>query len=34
MCIRDSYGAGDYMVGFGVIELSTLLAELDKGRIY
>ena len=32
--ILITYGAGDYMVGFGVIELSTLLAELDKGRIY
>lgn len=32
--ILITYGAGDYMVGFGLIELNMLLAELDKGRIY
>jgi predicted GH43/DUF377 family glycosyl hydrolase len=29
-----SYGAADYMVGFGLIDLDELLAHLDKGRIY
>ncbi|MET1159916.1 MAG: glycosidase [Thermoprotei archaeon] len=32
--ILVTYGAGDYMVGLGIIELNTLLSELDKGRIY
>ncbi len=29
-----SYGAADAMIGFGVLSLSNLMAELDKGRIY
>jgi len=29
-----TYGAGDFMVGIGIINLDELLAELDKGRIY
>jgi len=29
-----SYGAADYMIGFGVIELSDLFTALDKGRLY
>lgn len=29
-----SYGAGDYMVGIGEIDLSALYGFLDKGRIY
>lgn len=29
-----TYGAGDFMVGFGLIDLDELYGELDKGRIY
>jgi len=29
-----SYGAADFMVGFGEIDLTELLSLLDKGRIY
>ncbi len=29
-----SYGAGDYMIGLGEIDLDELLSLLDKGRIY
>lgn len=29
-----SYGAGDYVSGIGLLKLTDLLAELDKGRIY
>ncbi len=29
-----SYGAADTMIGFGVLSLNNLLAELDRGRIY
>ncbi|OYT40787.1 MAG: glycosidase [Desulfurococcales archaeon ex4484_58] len=29
-----TYGAGDYMVGFGIIDLNSLLEELDRGRIF
>ncbi|GAB6148584.1 glycoside hydrolase family 130 protein [Stetteria hydrogenophila] len=29
-----SYGAGDYMIGLGEIDLDELLGLLDKGRIY
>ncbi len=29
-----SYGAGDYMIGIGEIDLNELLGLLDKGRIY
>lgn len=29
-----TYGAADYMVGIGTLDLEELLAELDKGRIY
>ena len=32
--ILITYGAGDYMVGFGIVELNVLRGELDKGRIY
>ncbi len=32
--ILITYGAGDYMIGFGIIETNVLLGELDKGRIY
>jgi len=32
--ILITYGAADYMVGVGLISLSELLGELDKGRIY
>ncbi len=29
-----SYGAGDFMIGFGLVKMEDLLGELDKGRIY
>ncbi len=29
-----SYGAGDYMIGIGEIDVNELLGLLDKGRIY
>jgi len=29
-----SYGAADYMIGLGILSLNSLMAELDKGRIY
>lgn len=29
-----SYGAADTMIGFGILSLNNLMAELDKGRIY
>ncbi len=29
-----SYGAGDFMVGFGIIRMDELMGELDKGRIF
>jgi len=29
-----TYGAADSMIGFGILSLNNLLAELDKGRIY
>lgn len=29
-----TYGAADFFVGFGLIDLQELLGELDKGRIY
>lgn len=29
-----SYGAGDYMVGIGEIDLATLYGLLNKGNIY
>lgn len=29
-----SYGAADYMIGFGSIDLSELMGALDKGRLY
>lgn len=29
-----SYGAGDYMIGIGEIDINELLGILDKGRIY
>ena len=32
--ILITYGAADYMVGIGTLDLGELLAELDKGRIY
>jgi len=32
--ILITYGAADYMVGVGTLDLEELLAELDKGRIY
>ncbi len=32
--ILITYGAGDYMVGFGIIDLDILLNLLDKGRIF
>ncbi|MNN90454.1 hypothetical protein D3C81_2084040 [compost metagenome] len=32
--ILISYGAGDYMIGLGEIDLNELLGILDKGRIY
>ncbi len=32
--IYITYGAGDYMIGVGRIDLITLENELDKGRIY
>lgn len=32
--ILISYGAGDYMIGLGEMDLNELLSILDKGRIY
>ncbi len=29
-----SYGAADYMVGFGLLSLDELLSHLDKGRVF
>lgn len=29
-----TYGAGDYMVGVGIIDVNELLSELDKGRVF
>lgn len=29
-----AYGASDYMIGFGMLSINRLLAELDKGRVY
>jgi predicted GH43/DUF377 family glycosyl hydrolase len=29
-----SYGAGDYAMGFALMDLNEVLGELDKGRIY
>ena len=29
-----TYGAADSMIGFGILSLTNLMAELDKGRIY
>ena len=29
-----TYGAGDFMIGIGSIDMDTLMGELDKGRIY
>ncbi|MET1100910.1 MAG: glycosidase [Pyrodictiaceae archaeon] len=29
-----AYGAADFMIGLGLIDLNTLLGELDKGRIF
>ncbi len=29
-----TYGAGDFMIGIGEIDINELLGELDKGRIY
>ena len=29
-----TYGAADYMIGFGVLSINNLLRELDRGRIY
>ncbi len=29
-----TYGAGDYMVGVGIIDINELASELDKGRLF
>ncbi|MEM1675958.1 MAG: hypothetical protein QXL68_05220 [Desulfurococcaceae archaeon] len=29
-----SYGAGDNIIAFGLIDYNELMSELDRGRIY
>ncbi|MEM1858153.1 MAG: glycosidase, partial [Desulfurococcaceae archaeon] len=29
-----SYGAADYMIGFGLVDFSELMSALDRGRLY